>query len=206
MKDLVSLVADKNMHFALNGALGRFDSLEIRPISFDFRIHLGRDGGARKSGCEVLALEKHRFHHALLVLDFDGSGTDLPDAITLEGELDNRLRAQWGNSAKAIVIEPELDVWMWGADNAIQPVIHWDRDQPIREWLRLQGFAFNDKEKPVLPKEALRRALRAVRLPRSSAVYQAIAERISLRRCNDEAFQRLLQTLRTWFPVGAQAE
>lgn len=101
MKDLALLVADKNAQFALRGALQRSEALGIRPIEFEFRVHPGRDGGARKSGPEVLALERRRFRHALLVFDFEGSGTDLPDALALEAQLDDRLQARWSGAAKA---------------------------------------------------------------------------------------------------------
>ena len=71
------LVADKNAHFALKGALARPEAMGIRPIEFEFRVHPGRDGGTRKTGPELLALERRRFRHGLLVLDYEGSGTDL---------------------------------------------------------------------------------------------------------------------------------
>ncbi|MEI7939189.1 MAG: hypothetical protein WCK27_21095, partial [Verrucomicrobiota bacterium] len=125
MKDLVLLVADKNAHFALKGALGRPEALGIRPIEFEFRVHPGRDGGTRRTGPEMLALERRRFKHALLVLDFEGCGTDLPNATELEAQLDGRLSTHWKEAAKSIVIEPELDVWVWGADNAVEAVIEW---------------------------------------------------------------------------------
>lgn len=201
MKDLVILVADKNMQFALKGALGRHESLEIHPLVFDFLVHPGRDGGTRKTGPDILRLERQRYSHALLVLDFEGSGTDLTDSLALENELDGRLSRQWGDSAKAIVIEPELDVWVWGSDNAMETVINWPGDERVRDWLRAKGFVFDDKDKPTQPKEALEAALREVGLPRSSAVYQEITQRISLRRCNDEAFIRLRHKLVEWFPI-----
>ena len=200
MKDLVLLMADKNAQFALKGALGRPEALGIRPIEFEFRVHPGRDGGTRKSGPEVLALERRRFRHALLVLDFEGCGTDLPNAKALETQLDGRLAAHWQKAAKSIVIEPELDVWVWGADNAVEAVIEWPAGKGIREWLREKGFAFEANEKPTRPKEALEAALRIPDLPRSSALYQSIAEKISLRRCGDEAFIRLRKQLIEWFP------
>ena len=125
MKDLVLLVADKNTQFALKGALGRPEALGIRPIEFEFRVHPGRDGGARKTGPEVLALERRRFKHALLVLDFEGCGTDLMNASALETQLDAKLSMHWKSDAKSIVIEPELDVWVWGADNAVEAAIDW---------------------------------------------------------------------------------
>ncbi len=200
MKDLVLLVADKNAQFALKGALGRTEALGIRPIEFEFRVHPGRDGGARKTGPNVLALEQRRFKHAMLVLDFEGCGTDLPDAVALEGQLDGRLQAQWKTAGKAIVIEPELDVWVWGADNAVAAAIEWPAGQSVREWLQEKGFVFAANGKPMRPKEALEAALRMPDLPRSSALYQHIAERISLRRCADEAFIRLRKQLMAWFP------
>ena len=200
MKDLVLLVADKNAQFALKGALSRPKALGIRPIDFEFRVHPGRDGGTRKSGPEVLALERRRFQHGLLVLDFEGSGTDAPDAKALETELDGRLSAHWKEAAKSIVIQPELDVWIWGTDNAVEGAMEWPAGPKVREWLRSQGFTFEANGKPTRPKEALEAALRVPDLPRSSALYQAIAEKISLRRCGDEAFARLRKQLVTWFP------
>ena len=200
MKDLVLLVADKNSQFALKGALGRPEALGIRPIEYEFRVHPGRDGGARKTGPEVLALDRRRFNHALLVLDFEGSGTDLPNATALEAQLDGRLSMRWKEAAKSVVIEPELDVWVWGADNAVEAAIEWPAGQALREWLRDKGFTLEANGKPTRPKEALESALRLPGLPRSSALYQTIAERISLRRCVDEAFIRLRRQLVQWFP------
>ena len=200
MKDLVLLVADKNAQFALKGALERSKALGIRRIEFEFRVHPGRDGGARKSGAEVLALEHRRFQHGLLVLDFEGSGTELPDAAALEKQLDSKLRTRWNNHAKSIVIEPELDIWAWGSDNAIEQAIDWPAGEGIRDWLRRQNFDFSINEKPIRPKEALEAVLRSLNSPRSSAFYQHIAERISLRRCTDEAFIRLRTQLSEWFP------
>lgn len=200
MKDLILLVADTNAKFALKGALARPEALGIAPIEFEFLVHPGRDGGTRKTGPEMLALERRRFRHALLLLDFEGCGTELPNAATLEVELDQRLEKIWQGSSKAIVIEPELDVWVWGSDNAVEEAIDWREGKRVREWLRDEGFSFGGNNKPERPKEAIEAALKKARLPRSSALYQNIAEKISLRRCADEAFQRLRRQLCAWFP------
>ena len=200
MQDLVLLVADKNMHFALEGALQRPDALDIRPVEFKFDVHSGRDGGARKTGPQMLALRRRVFSHALLVLDFEGSGTKLADAGALEGELDDRLGKDWGTQDKAIVIEPELDIWMWGSDNLIETVIGRPSESGLRPWLRERGFEFDANDKPKRPKEALETVLLQTRQPRSSALYQSVASKISLRKCTDGAFQRLRHQLVTWFP------
>ena len=111
MQDLVLLVADKQMEFALRGALSRPQALQIRPISFEFRSHMGRDGGVRATGPEVLFGERSRFAHALMLLDHEGCGQENLGVDVLEAELDRRLHANWGPNAKAIVIEPEVDVF-----------------------------------------------------------------------------------------------
>lgn len=199
-KDLVLLMADKNAQFAIAGALGRPKALGIRPIEFEFRVHPGRDGGARKSGPEVLALERRRFHHAMLVLDFEGSGSDLQDAEALEAELDGRLHSHWGNAAKSIVITPEVDAWVWGSDRAVAAAIAWNEPTSIRTWLREQGFSFGPNDKPQRPKEALERLLLQLQIPRSSALYEDVCSKISLQKCKDEAFIRVRQQLLEWFP------
>ena len=200
MKDLVLLVADKNAQFALMGALGRPEALGIMPIQFEFRVHPGRDGGVRKSGPELLAHERRRFKHGLLVMDLEGSGSELPGASELEVTLDDRMRPLWNDSAKAIVIQPELDVWVWGSDNSIEEVIEWPSGIGLRDWLRDADFSVDGNGKPSRPKEAIEAALRKLGLPRSSALYKRIAEKISLRKCTDRAFLRLRNQLCEWFP------
>jgi hypothetical protein len=201
MKDLVLLVADKNTQFALNAALKRPDALGIQKqkLEFEFRVHPGRDGGVRKTGTDILAFERHRFSHALLVMDFEGSGS-AENALVLESQLDSRLQVDWQDRAKAIVIEPEVDVWMWGSDHAIRDVVGWPHQDTIRSWLARLGFEFQSNQKPLRPKECLEAILKEANQPRSSALYEQIASKISLRRCTDSAFQRLRQQLIHWFP------
>ena len=205
MKDLVVLVADKNMQFALRGALERPKALGIRPISYDFRTHIGRDGGVRTTGSELLATERRRFAHALLVLDLEGSGArEGQNASELESLLDAELRPQWSTNAKTIVIAPELDIWIWGTDNALKETLRWPLAQNIRAWLKDEGFELDVHGKPKQPKEALEAMVRIHRQPRSSALYEKVTRRISLKRCSDPAFHRLRVALRGWFPASAR--
>jgi len=199
MKDLVLLVADKNAHYALKGALGRPQSLGIRRIEAEFRVHPGRDGGARRSGPEVLAPEVKRFQHALLILDWQGCGAAEESPLVLEAALNERLHQQWGLCGRAIVIDPEVDIWMWGSDHALQETIAWQHELSVRDYLRKKEFEFREDGKPFQPKEALEAALREPKLPRSSALYGRIAEKISLRRCTDDSFLRLREQLGLWF-------
>ena len=203
MKDLVILVADKNMQFALRGALARPEALGIRAVTSDFRPHMGRDGGARTTGVDVLALERRRFQHALLVFDLEGCGAEPEQtADDLEQVLDRRHEALWGTQAKSIVIAPEVDIWLWGADVALREALHWPLNGTVRDWLQTRGFSFDVHGKPARPKEAMEALVRCCNLPRSAALYEKITSRISLRRCADPAFLRLRAVLRTWFPTA----
>lgn len=198
--DLFVLVADKNIQFALEGALARHHSLGIRPIQPHIRVHAGRDGGSRTSGPDILALERDRYDATLLVFDFEGAGSSADDSLELEAQMDAELHNKVGATSKAIVIEPESDIWVWGSDNALAEVLEWPLDVGIREWLAERGFAFEANGKPIRPKEALEALIPIHRKPRSSALYKKITSRISLDRCTDPAYLRMRLALREWFP------
>jgi hypothetical protein len=201
MKDLVLLVADKNMDFAMRGILARPESLGIRSIEYEIKPHPGRDGGARTTGPETLSLLRSQFRHGILMLDWEGSGAATGTAIDLEAELDQRLASLWvqDDQAKAIVIDPEVDAWVWGSDNVLRELLDWSEHKPIRAWLRGRGYVFGANQKPVRPKEALEELMVRVDQPRSSDLYQKVTVRISLHKCSDPAFHRLRDTLRSWF-------
>jgi len=198
MRDLVVLVADKDMHFAVKGGLSRPEALGIREIDFDFRSHPRHDAGVRVEGAAMLASERHRFNHALMLFDHEGCGDPCPVG-ELEHKLDEILRRMWGQNAKAIVIEPEVDIWLWGSDNALAEAVDWQSSQPIRDWLRQRDFAFDATNKPVRPKEAFEAVERELRRAKSASTYAKITGRISLERCSDPAFTRLRNQLQIWF-------
>ena len=200
MVDLLVVVADKNMQFGVSGGLNRADALGIRSISAEFIVHPNKDGGMRKDGPELAALRRKRATHSVLLLDYEGCG-ERDTALALEQNLDNRLAKTWGDLAKAIVIEPEVDIWIWGSDNALQTILGWTGRPPIRAWLSAAGFQMGANGKPDRPKEALEAVMEELRRPRSSSYYEEITSRISLQNCHDAAFVRLRDRLQQWFPA-----
>lgn len=198
MLDLFLLVADKAAQFAMKGGLSRPQALGIPSIRFDFIVHPQRDSGTRKTGPEILRLKLRAATHALLLLDYEGSGAR-GSAAELEADLDDRLKRDWGDRAKAIVIEPELDIWMWGSDNAIETILQWREPDRLRSWLRARDYGFDENDKPRRPKEALEDALRLLRKARSAALYEQIAAKISLQQCHDAGFRRMHAQLKRWF-------
>ena len=107
--------------------------------------------------------------------------------LNLENQLDAALSEEWGSDAKAIVIEPEVDIWMWGAETHIREVVDWHSQAGIRGRLAHDSdFYFSAHGKPERPKEALEAVFRHAQLPRSSAHYEALARRLSLARCQTQ--------------------
>jgi hypothetical protein len=202
MRDLALLVADKNMDFTMRGILSRPASLGIRSLDYEIRPHSGHDGGVRTTGPETLAVFRSQFRYGIVMLDWEGSGADCATAVELEQELDLRLRGNWGDDAKAIVIEPELEAWVWGSDNVLKTVMGWERHEGIRHWLSERGYEFDGNGKPERPKEALEQIMERLNRPRSSNLYKEITSTISLAKCVDPAFGRLRARLQAWFPLA----
>ena len=139
------------------------------------------------------------------MFDYHGCGSTEPRE-RIQGTVEDQLsRNGWGSRAKAIVIEPELEVWIWGDLVSAAKNLGWTGQQEkMRSWLMRNGLWFKDQPKPPSPKKALEAVVgrtphgRLVR--RHPRMYQAIAEAANLDRCQDPAFQELVATLRRWFP------
>lgn len=207
-RDLVILVADKDMEETMRGLLGRPDSLRVRPIDAAIYRHPGRDGGCRTNGVTFLRAFSRQFHHALLMFDLEGSGRDASDVRVLEREVEEDLsRNGWQDRAAAIILDPELEIWVWSESPQVDRVCGWaGRIPQLREWLKEEGFLQEGGTKPQRPKEAFRHALRHVRKQPSAALFREMASKVGLRTCKDRAFQRLTQTLRKWFPRFESAD
>jgi len=206
-KDLIVLAADKGMESALKGVLSRTRSLRIRNLAADVFRHPGHDCGCRAEGAAFLASLRGQYRHALLVFDYEGCGVTGKDAAALEGEIEEALRRLWGRSAAVVVIDPELEAWVWNTSPHVPDVLGWqDRHPDVLTWLAGKGFDFSDG-KPDRPKEAVQAVLREVKRPLSSAMYQRLAERVSPERCTDRAFGKLTAVLERWFGAdGEQAD
>jgi hypothetical protein len=201
MRDLAVLVADKNMEAALRGILGRALALGIRKIEFEIFVHPRRDPGCANEAHQFLQPFTSGYRNALVVFDHEGSGREQLAPAELAGQLTQKLsEAGWQDRARAIVIAPELEVWVWSPSPHVAECIRWSGDRPdLRSWLADTGRWQEGKAKPTHPKEALEATLREIRRPRSSALYADLATRVSLRGHNEPAFVALTAALRSWY-------
>jgi hypothetical protein len=202
-RDLVVLVADKDMEQAMRRLLQRPASLGISAPKHEVYTHPMRDNGCRTASHELLRPLASQYQFALVMFDHEGSGGEKIEREQLEQQVERHLEANgWSRRCSALVLDPELEIWMWTDSSELDQVIGWANRQPsVREWLRTRGFILNDDGKPKRPKEALREALRYVRKPPSASLFALLAARARLERCTDPAFLKLKATLRRWFPA-----
>ena len=197
-------MADRNTQFLMQGLLTRHQSFGIKDLSDSIDhifVHIDRDAGCYKQCVEFLRPYTRDYHHALVIFDHEGSGQEAKNRLEIETELEEKLEvAGWETRAKAIVLEPEIEAWVWSNSPHVEKILGWEeRDIDLLEWLKTKNFLQENELKPNRPKEAVEETLREVRKPRSSSIYQQLAEKVSFRNCTDESFLKLKLSLKEWF-------
>ena len=213
MRDCIFLVADTNMQAAFEGFLSRVGFHQSLGCGFfdfdpgqDIKVASGdNDPGLYVRGHELLRPFQSSHRHAVVVLDVQWDGS--PGAETIKQHLTERICATgWKPGAfQVIVIDPELENWIWQQNELVARGLGFDNANALITDIDIQQAWPDDASKPTRPKETLEAVLEKKRIPRSSAIYKKITARVSVRRCQDGAFQELVEILRTWFPnEGAQ--
>lgn len=209
-RDLFVVVADLDAENAIKtllcdrqNALGiQLDFNPDRPPQGDLLRYSGRDSGCVKDAVDVLRAAQRTHQHAILIFDHHGSGADHKSRDTIESELQQELNANgWTDGdAAVIVIEPELEAWVWAASPRVQDVLGWkDERHELRDFLERKGFWDKDAIKPNDPKEAMKAALKQKNMPGGARVFARLASRVGLSQCEDPAFQKFRETLHRWF-------
>lgn len=202
MKDLFVLVADKRMEDTLRVALKRHASIGMRQIDFDIQRMPGHDSDSYRHSRDFLKFRINDYQHALTIFDYEGCGAETymtPTAI--EQQLNSELAKDWNERAKTIVIDPELEKWIWSHSAHFSSSLRWKGELDVWTWVEQNNFTLDGNGKPYRPKEALNAALLKARTPRSASIYKEIAEKVSFKNCQDAAFNRMLNYLRNWFPL-----
>jgi hypothetical protein len=213
VNDLLFLVADKNMAEAVAGFLERDQVHRIigcRRFEFDSRRDIkvaagNNDPGLYVRGNELLRPLATEYRRAVVIVDEEWNGS--PGAEAIERQLWDHLGdAGWpAEMGLALVVCPEADVWLWSDSPHSAAALGWASWAKLRPALEGEGWLEPGQIKPKQPKEAAEWALRngERRLPRSAALYRQVTSSASVRRCEDKVLHRLLDALRTWFPVEA---
>ncbi len=198
MKDLIVLVADKNMKFLVEELLRRVPLIEqVGNFDFDVFVHPLRDPGIFSTADDFLRPFSGQYSHAIVILDYKGCGHEKEGRLKVEQHIENRLdRSGWKDRNCAVCIQPELENWIWVNKVVLQKAISWSSPVDVYSWLEKQGYEFSEFSKPVQPKEAFEEVLKFARIPRSSSVYAEIAKTASYKKCTDPAFCKMIDYLR----------
>ena len=205
MKDLIVSVADIDQEKVVEALLPRIPRVSgTRFFTWDIVRNMLKDSGSCNLSHEFLRPYINQFNYCLVLFDYEGSGVE-HEKTRAEAEIGGeRLlsRNGWDGRNAAIVIEPELENWMWIDSHHLQNAIAWKRPESLYQWARSTGRLAEGSHKPARPKESFEEAIKISFIPRSSSIYKNIASRVSYRHCEDLAFRKLISTLEIWFPLN----
>ncbi|MCY4595042.1 MAG: hypothetical protein OXC19_09620 [Bryobacterales bacterium] len=201
-KDLYVLVADQDMLETTKGLLGRTASLGIRTIEYAITKHLNRDSGCRTNAPHYLRSYISNYDYALVMFDREGCGND-KSREEIQSEVETDLAANgWRERSKAIVIDPELENWVWAGSNQVPKALGLGSTyQELRAWLGTEDLWPPSSRKPSDPNKAMRAALKKGRKRASSRLFVQLATSTKLQHCKDPEFNEFRDTLRLWFPA-----
>jgi hypothetical protein len=206
MKELIVLTADKSIQLTIRALLDRPEALGIRPLernSYDIVVHPQHDASVYLVAHEFLRPQASRYRRALTISDRHGSGRSGKTREEMESSIEHHLsQSGWDDGCAAVIIDPELEVWVWSDSPHVDAAVGWEGRSPgLKDWLIRKGYLAEGETKPVHPEKCLDETLRLARKPRSSALFQTLAQKVSLKRCGDPAFRKLRDVLRGWFPL-----
>ena len=201
MNDLVVLVADNDIKVVVDALLDRPKAIGIRKILWETIKEKDRDPGCANRGANNLSGLRCKFQHALLIFDYEGCGVTKITSRQLQADLNQKLEQNWGCRARAIILSPELEAWVWSGSPHVSNILGWKNEHTsLRKWLEVENWITKGKLKPDRPKEAFEAVLQKVGRARSARLYEELATKVSVKKCQDESFLEFKQILKKWFP------
>lgn len=201
MKELIVLAPDKNVRFGIEELLCRYESFDIKQISYEIFIHPYHDPGICSDAANFLRPFSNQYSYALVFLDYEGSGQEDKDPEDVVYEIKSQIEKNgWLKRVEVILFNPEFEIWVWAESPHMSNAVGWADYQSLKNWLIGQKLWKDSEPKPHTPKGALEAALRYQHIPRSSSVYQEIARHVGINKCQDASFKRLKSILQQWFP------
>ena len=207
-RDLFIVVADLDSENVIKTLLlKRQMALQISLdfINEDLLRYAGRDSGCFTDAVDILRPMQRKYHRAMIIFDRVGSGSEDRSAGDLEIEIETHLtNSVWPQgSVAAVVIDPELEAWVWSGSPHVSKVLGWKAgNQPLQQFLNQKGLWPAGQPKPSDPKMAMEQAVRKVRQPLVTNLFADLAATVSVVGCKDRAFLKFVQKLQHWFPAA----
>lgn len=203
MKDLVVLVADSQQEAVIQTLLEeRYKALGIRQLqneqNFAIYRHPNKDSGVYGEASQFLSIYVNKYQYALVLVDVEWEGS--PGSSQIKHKIETSLNQNgWENRSATIVLEPELEIWVLSSSDEVCNVLGKNWEQ-IRQIAEQKNYWQQGEVKPHRPKELMDDVLRQARKHRSASLFIQLAKTVSLKKCEDTAFQELKQKLKEWFP------
>ena len=207
-KHLIIRVADADMERFLNAILNKPEALGIRPIQFDIERNTDArgDSGMRANGAELTRMDKDDYQKVVLMWDYQGCGHEhKKSAQTVAKETQDQLdRISWQANSAVIIVEPELERWLWYCEQAIAEHLH-KTVAELQQWGETYANQRNmsladliEQDPKGLFEYIVCTHLRRTRTPRN---YEQIGKRASIKSLQEsESFRQFAETLQNWFP------
>ena len=204
-RDLVVLVADSQQrHTVATLLIERHQALGIRQIPIDVNSdilsHPRHDPGVFHEAGRFLATFAQQYEHALVLIDAEGTGSPMSAEEIEEKIQDDLNKSGWEGRSAIVVINPELEIWVWSESPHVCGIVGMARKR-IKDLGHRAGYWQEGEIKPSRPKELLEEVLRHTKKRRSSSLYQQLAQKVGLSRCQDDSFRRFREILQGWFPA-----
>lgn len=208
---LVAVVADRAYEAVLNEVFTRsreagFGSVNLKIVPDPFHDSSGKL-------TELLRPFLREYDHALVLRDLAGSGYETRGARELEQRLEEQMHENgWSHKHyTAIVTEPEIEEWLRLPSPSMSDLLK-ERARKNRDAVRIFQRVLDDlinthggrdgRGKACKPKEVFEDLVRYYGIPPANALRGFVAKREPFNGCLSNSFNRLLQTLRSWFPTN----
>ena len=182
----------------------RHQSLGIRQVTVDINLdilpHPRHDPGVYREAGDFLSVFTQQYEHALVLIDAEWGGSPASAEKIEEKIQDDLNRSGWEERSAVVVIDPELEIWVWSTSPHVPRLFGTDWEM-IKDLGLQTNYWQEDETKPSRPKELLEGVLRRNNKRRSTALYQQLARKVGLRRCQDSSFYRFREILQGWFPA-----
>lgn len=190
MKDLIVAVADGHQEKVMEALLPRIlNASQTADFNFEMIKNPGKDSGSYNDSHELLRPFINQYRFALVVFDFEGTGVEHLPLDQVKKNVQELLEKNgWKGRSAVIVIQPELENWMWMDNRNVEQAIGWEEKISLYDWAKKEGLLAEDATKPDRPKEAFLDALRLSRTPLSASIYGKITAKVSYGKCQDAAF------------------
>ena len=208
MRDCIFLLADLGMVAAFKGFFSRqgfYHALGTAPFHVDPQLDIicdraGNDPGVYTRAHELLRTYQSSHRYAVIVLDNAWEGSPGVEKIRANISINMELVGWQINRFVVIVIDPELESWMWQDNPHVARAFGFSLRPSLRDWLCKQALWPADSPKPPDPKLAFEKTLKVSKAKIPSVVFKKICSGISFKYCVDDAFGLLKHTLQKWFP------